>query len=701
MKRHICNSKSHSDVLQDIAKKEAAELKIKSKIFEAGMNLGRLCMKSYKLGKPYQDYEIDTFLLKKSGASIGELNHSRKFPAAFRPHVQQEVRKRQHKFLSQPLKQTGHLPPLAGSADKGTYKHRSRHFLGVITVNPGGTHFLEPISCGQPVVTRGSTGLELARSIKDGFDSLKISGELLESLVFDGVYFHCHVLEHLIEIYQLDPDKVNASWDWMHRTGIADKNVTKKECFEWLRSLIDVCHQIFTTFNWGANYEKFREASAAWKLTLKNLANFSETRFANSKRKVFMNILHQLGPIISVLEEQVLAAAKNRSGLEAAISAVREKGDKAKELLGKIFNEDFILLLSGTADIYEIFGVAVQAAQSVHLLPHERLDLFDRTVALMKSMGDTLDHKDCPQPKPGRKCLFAHSHADKKSLQETRTIRGLKIENKSPLRAAGLQVVTRSMHAEKIISMSADIVAKTDEKLKQLVEELSKRLETEVYSVEEKDLIERTRIVLDLPSLALKLNLPGSSVIKVSVTEFPKFLEAVRSIPVKSLAIVPDDELRRQFREYLARLAEMTSSMGSDCLQKVDPKELIKKFFDPSGELFINIEMIMQALAVSSVKVSCESVLESFVSKYECHFDERRNMSEEGANEEFEISINGPNVANCDSVVENAMNSYWSSKGSAWHFYEVSVLEKMKNYDYNSEVLSRIKNTPSHLPYME
>ena len=81
--------------------------------------------------------------------------------------------------------------------------------------------------------------------------------------------------------------------------------------------------------------------------------------------------------------------------------------------------------------------------------------------------------------------------------------------------------------------------------------------------------------------------------------------------------------------------------MGSECLQKIDPKELIKKFFDPSGELFINIEMIMQALAVSSVKVSCESVSESFVSKYECHFDERRNMSEEGANEEFEISIKG------------------------------------------------------------
>ena len=64
----------------------------------------------------------------------------------------------------------------------------------MLTVNPGGKNFLEPISCGQPVATRGSTGGELAKSIKEGFESVKISGEQLESFVFDGVYFHCNVL---------------------------------------------------------------------------------------------------------------------------------------------------------------------------------------------------------------------------------------------------------------------------------------------------------------------------------------------------------------------------------------------------------------------------------------------------------------------------------------------------------------------------
>ena len=210
------------------------------------MILVRLCMKSYIFSRPFQDYGTVIFLMK-----VGELNHSRLFPAAFIPFVRKDVQRRQEKFLSTPLKQTGHLPPLVGSADNGTYKHRSRHFLGVITVNPGGANFLEPISCGQPVVTDGSKGTDLASSIKSGFDSFKIIIKQLESFVFDGVYFHCSVLEHLTHLYDLDPGTVHTSRDWMHKTVLLDKKLTNQDMFDWLRNLLDVCHQIFLTFNWG------------------------------------------------------------------------------------------------------------------------------------------------------------------------------------------------------------------------------------------------------------------------------------------------------------------------------------------------------------------------------------------------------------------------------------------------------------------
>ena len=72
--------------------------------------------------------------------------------------------------------------------------------------------------------------------------------------------------------------------------------------------------------------------------------------------------------------------------------------------------------------------------------------------------------------------------------------------------------------------------------------------------------------------------------------------------------------------------------------------------------------MILHSMAVASIKQSCESILESFVSRNENHFDARRNVDENTANEEFEIAVNSPNLAHSTSVINEAMNSYWKGK---------------------------------------
>ena len=113
IKRHIQSSKSHSAVLEEEVLKKEAEKKLSNKNHAAGMNLGRLCMKSYIFGRPYQDYETYTYLMKVAGATVGELDHSRLFPAAYRPFVRKVVHRRQVKCLNTPLQQTGHLPPVA------------------------------------------------------------------------------------------------------------------------------------------------------------------------------------------------------------------------------------------------------------------------------------------------------------------------------------------------------------------------------------------------------------------------------------------------------------------------------------------------------------------------------------------------------------------------------------------------------------
>ena len=101
-----------------------------------------------------------------------------------------------------------------------------------------------------------------------------------------------------------------------------------------------------------------------------------------------------------------------------------------------------------------------------------------------------------------------------------------------------------------------------------------------------------------------------------------------------------------------------------------------------------------QAIAVCAVKHSCESVLESFVSRYENHFDFRRNTNEASANEEFEIAVNGPSFAHCDSVIVDAMNLYWAERGGMWHFFRKSVL------DQESTVIKRLKSQKNNFPFM-
>ena len=162
-----------------------------------------------------------------------------------------------------------------------------------------------------------------------------------ESLVFDGVYFHCSVTEHLKQLWEFeDPNSVAVSWDWLHRTGIVDKNITKKKEYVWLKNMIETGHQIFETFNWGNNYEKLRKVSEEWKLKFRSLSNFSETRFANSKRFVFKNILLYLGPIINCLDDWIKAAEENRTNLEASNYKVKNLTTKCLYMEG---NKQFFI----------------------------------------------------------------------------------------------------------------------------------------------------------------------------------------------------------------------------------------------------------------------------------------------------------------------------------------------------------------------
>ena len=130
-----------------------------------------------------------------------------------------------------------------------------------------------------------------------------------------------------------------------------------------------------------------------------------------------------------------------------------------------------------------------------------------------------------------------------------------------------------------------------------VVNKLAVGLSDEVFSVEGKKVIEATRVILDLPTLAVKIKETRASPIKVAEVEFTKFAKAVSEISVNSVKGISEKEMKQQFRVFLERLSIMTEKIKEPELSKTDSKELIKQFFDPSNELFKDIEMIMECMA--------------------------------------------------------------------------------------------------------
>ena len=102
------------------------------------------------------------------------------------------------------------------------------------------------------------------------------------------------------------------------------------------------------------------------------------------------------------------------------------------------------------------------------------------------------------------------------------------------------------------------------------------------------------------------------------------------------------------------------------------------------------------------VKISVESVVESLVSCYEKHFDASRQLMEDRALSEMEISENGPKLLKADAVLKAAMNKYWLEKSPndpSWHFCHKT--QDVRSYAGESKVVKRLLNVESKLPFME
>ena len=142
---------------------------------------------------------------------------------------------------------------------------------------------IETLYLKSDILMNGKTAVRLTESIVDCLEENKIKANQVSSCCADGLYIKFGVPDILRESLGVTEEQLPFMWDPMHKLGLTDKHVSQRDEFSWLSSMTDLCRALYHHFMWGNNLEQLKKAAGELGLKYKNLSNFCDTRFANSK----------------------------------------------------------------------------------------------------------------------------------------------------------------------------------------------------------------------------------------------------------------------------------------------------------------------------------------------------------------------------------------------------------------------------------
>ena len=457
---------------------------------------------------------------------------------------------------------------------------------------------------------------------------------------------------------------------------------------DWLEKLVSLCGQLYRMFMWGNYYDRLESAAGDLGMNFVALVNFSETRFANSKFLVFLKMLRNLEPVLFVLETDIERATANKNnGCEATVSSLQERGKVAREIRGRLRNQETLLQLSGVTDIYSLYGKLINIAQMYTILPHQRLDLFNGALTDWDTMTEHFDDENCSG---GDDCKLKNFHGALASLKAETRINNVIIIDQYPVRNAALNSRTRSQRGEED-GGDEPVFQKVTSQLKEFSTDLSVDLRQRAYKEDDVKIIELTRTVLDFETMINKMRSLELTPEIFAATYFDKFIDAAKALRIPSIDRFEESFLEKQLKTFMTRLDSLVSK-DENC--KIDPLEILTKLFSTKEEHFDGIQIILHIMGYSSLKSSCESILETFVSEYEYASDPRKNFHEDSINDVYVICKNGPLVSKCEKVIDMALTAYGKDHKRPLHFVTAKTFQK-------SEVIMRMEKESSGLIFMD
>ena len=226
------------------------------------------------------------------------------------------------------------------------------------------------------------------------------------------------------------------------------------------------------------------------------------------------------------------------------------------------------------------------------------------------------------------------------------------------------------------------------------VKRLSNDLKKDTFDERTIDTMELTRKICDIRSFAIEVRKCGA--VQAGHKLVTKFLSSTRKL-TSSMDDIPDHEVKENFFKFLKVLEIHTKHFNE---KELESKSIIKDLLCES-KLFTGIELTLHSTTTAAVKTSVESVVESLVSRYETHFDAKRQLKEVHALDEMIIAENGPNLVHADKLLTSAMDKYWKEKSQdgSWHFCHRS--EDIRTFSNNSKVVQKLLNVKSKFPFMD
>ena len=198
----------------------------------------------------------------------------------------------------------------------------------------------------------------------------------------------------------------------------------------------------------------------------------------------------------------------------------------------------------------------------------------------------------------------------------------------------------------------------------------------------------------DLEELEVK-TIEQSSAASVTTNRYRSCLDAAKFIKPDLFSRISADKLRLQFREFMLRLGQLAPTLNTK-----ENTEILGMILDPNLNHSNDIESVLSILASAGVAMGLESVVESWVSVLEHHNNPRRALSQERLEQKAMVAINGPAEVHCDSIVDEALASYWRKQKMAGNRKgKIRRSSRIKSY-FISEEVDSIVNKTSAVPFM-